>query len=164
VSVELRASDLKRLIRDLRQLDRQAAKELTTELRAGLAPIVSDVKTMYRGLPSGRGKARRKGGSLRGLLASATRGQVRTSGKETGIRVRTDGRRLPAGMGSLAAMMEGPPRGKRWRHPVYGNREVWVTQPSPARFFPTVARHEDDFRRRAESAVSQAIARFDRGR
>jgi hypothetical protein len=162
--VELRdTGDLKRLIRDLRQLDREVAKQLTKELRGAVAPITSDVRSMYRGLPS-RGRRGRKDPPLRQLLASATRGQVRTARKDTGIRVRVDGRRMPPGMRSLPAMVEGPPEGKPWRHPVYGNRNVWVPQRSPGRFYPTVQRHEDDFHRRASSVVNQAVAWFDRGR
>jgi hypothetical protein len=165
VQGELRdGGDLKRLIRDLRQLDRQVAKDLTRELRGAMAPIVADVRSMYRGLPSAGRRRRRPGPSLRTLLAKAARGQVRTSGRQAGIRVATSGRRMPAGMGSLPAMVEGPPQGKPFKHPVFGNREAWVTQRSPGRFYPTVQRHEDDFRRNVEAAVNQAVAKFNRGR
>src|SRR6266511_1257883 len=126
--VELRdGGDLKRLVRDLRQLDRQAAKELTSEFRGVRRPIVADVRAMYRALPAAS-RRRRPGRPLRSALASATRGQVRTGGmRQAGIRVAASGRRMPPGMGSLPSMVEGPPEGKVWRHPVHGDRQVWVT-------------------------------------
>jgi hypothetical protein len=67
------SGDLKRVTRQLRQQadGKELVKELRTGLRAILVPIRDEVKAAYRSAPSGRGGARRKGGSLRGALAKA---------------------------------------------------------------------------------------------
>jgi hypothetical protein len=157
------AGDLKQLNRQLREVadGKQLRKELTGAIRTVLNPVKTEVQAAYRAGPSGRGKARRKGGSLRGALAKATKVEVRTTGKMAGARVRVDGRKMPPGMGSLPAMYEGE---KRWRHPVFGNPDVWVAQTSHPSFYRTVQPYEDFVGRAIDGIFEGVRAKLERGR
>jgi hypothetical protein len=156
--------DLKRLTRQLR--DQADGKELVKELRTGLRevlnPIRDQVKGAYRSAPSGRGRAGRRGGSLRGLLAKATRVEVRTTGKMAGARLRVDGRKMPSRAKAIPAYWEGYKR--PWRHPVYGNREAWVTQPAHPIFDRIVESHEDDADRKVEQVLDGIRRKLEGGR
>jgi hypothetical protein len=157
VQVTIRdAGDLKAVNRALGQAanGKQLKKELRGRLRDVGRPLVAEVKSAWQSAPSGRGKVRRRGGSLRGNLARATRLEVRLTGKQAGVRVRTDGRRMPDGMKSLPGYAEGVRR-RPWRHPVYGNRDVWVTQQPFPRFYKTVAGPGDE--QRARRACEEAV-------
>jgi hypothetical protein len=162
VQFELRDSgDLKRLAKVLRQHanGREVRKELTDGLRGVLRPIVPQIKAAYLSGPSGRGKARRKGGSLRSQLARTVRLEVRTSGKLAGARIRADGRRMPSGMRALPKAYEGV---KRFRHPVFGNREVWVAQQSHPTFFPAVQPSEAQARQAIDEVVAGVFRKIER--
>lgn len=145
------ASDLKQLAKTIRQHSDAKAlrKELTGGLREELRPVVQAVKANYAG-----------GKHLRPALRKATRMEVRTAGKLTGVRVRVDGRRMPSGMGSLPAMHEGV---ERWRHPVFGNRDVWVSQAPRPSFYQTVQRFEPQVQRRMDEIATQIIAKIEQG-
>lgn len=150
------SGDLKAISRALRkQADgKRLRAELTKELRQAARPLVPKVKAAWRSAPSSRGKATRRGGSLRGQLAKATRVEARLTGKQAGVRVRTDGRRMPDRMKALPGYVEGV-RQRPWRHPVYGNRNTWVTQEPFPRFYDAVAGPGDEVA--ARRAVNQAI-------
>jgi hypothetical protein len=160
------AGDLKAVTRQLRgQADgKELRKELTDAIRTVLNPIKTEVQAAYRAGPSGRGKARRRGGSLRGALARATRVEVRTTGKLAGARIRVDGRKMPPRLGSIPAMYEGRPRGTPWRHPVFGNRDVWVAQQSHPTFYRTVEPYEDFAGRAVDGILEGVRAKLERGR
>jgi hypothetical protein len=145
--------DLKAVTRQLRaQADgKELVKELRTGLRAAITPVRDEVKAAYRASPSTRSAAGRRGRSLRGVLARATRVEVRTTGKLAGVRLRVDGRKMPDQMRALPAYREGEKR--PWRHPVYGARETWVTQPAWPLFDRTVERHEPE----ADRAVDEVL-------
>jgi hypothetical protein len=156
------SDDLRRLNKQLRQQadGKELVKELRTGLREVLVPIRDQVKAAYRSAPSGRGKAGRRGGSLRGLLAKATGVEVRTTGKMAGARLRVDGRKMPPGMRSLPAYWEGYKR--PWRHPVHGDRDTWVTQQAHPTFDRTVEPHEDDARRAVEQVLDGVRRKLER--
>jgi hypothetical protein len=167
VRVELvDTGDLKAVRRELRRASngKELAKELGGAMRDVLRPIRDDVKAAYLAAPS-KGRPRRRGGpSLRSLLAKATKMEVRTTGKLAGARIRTDGRKMPAGMGSLPAMWEGPPQGKRWRHPVFGDTETWVAQRSTPTFHRTVEPSETQARAEIERVVGRIFDKIERAR
>jgi len=146
-------NDLRRISGELRRMDdREVTKRFRKELRAAAAPLVPRVRSSIRSIPSGRGYTP---DGLRGSLARATRLEVKTTGKQAGVAIRVDGRKMPSHMRSLPSMVEGK---KRWRHPVYGNRENWVTQ-TPHPYFYSVLRTAGPASRRAVSRVLDGITR-----
>ncbi|MEU0039103.1 hypothetical protein [Streptomyces sp. NPDC006333] len=141
-TVRLRsAGELKRISRELRSLgDRELKKRFSKELRAEAKPLVPAVKAAIRQVPS---KRPYRSDGLRGRLAKAVKLEVKTSGRQAGVRIRMDGRKMPDKQGSLPRLVEGEGvlRGRRvdtrWRHPVYG-QDRWVQQPPKPFFYKTV--------------------------
>jgi hypothetical protein len=157
------SGDLKAISRALRQHadGKELRKQLVRELRSEIAPMVAQVKAAWRSAPS-RGRRGRAGPSLRSLLARATSGQVRLTGKEAGVRIRTDGRRFPTGMRALPTYAEGTK--PRWRHPVFGDRTNWVPQAPFPRFFAAVQPDQARARRGVERAVAAIFRQIARAR
>jgi hypothetical protein len=157
------SGDLKRLAKALRaQSDgKQLRRELTQGLRGVLRPLVPQVRAAYRAGPSRGGRRRRPGPGLRALLASSVRTEVRLVGRVAGARIRADGRRMPTGMKALPRYWEGANR-RPWRHPVHGNRAVWVAQPSHPAFYQAVRPAEAAARREVERIARQVAAKLER--
>ncbi|MEV6791243.1 hypothetical protein AB0M87_04410 [Streptomyces sp. NPDC051320] len=89
-------------------------------------------------------------------MSRATRLEVKKSGKNAGVAIRVDGRKMPDRQGSLPAYMEGTK--PRWRHPVFGNQEVWVQQP-PHPYFYRVMRAQGPKSRKAVNKVIDGITK-----
>lgn len=153
-SIGLRhGNDLRRISRELRaQGDGQVTKKFRKELRAAARPLVPKVRASIRQIPSKRSYS---ASGLRGQLAKATRLEVKTSGKSAGVAIRVDGRKMPSHMKSLPSMAEGK---KRWRHPVFGNRDVWVNQ-TPHPYFYDVVRAAGPASRKAVNRVLRDITK-----
>jgi hypothetical protein len=154
VTIGLRDSgDLRRIGRELRNMDdKELKKRFRKELRAAAAPLVPKVRQSIRSIPSSRSYSP---GGLRGALSKAVKLEVKTAGKQAGVAIRVDGRKMPAHMKSLPSMVEGK---KRWRHSVFGHREVWVNQGSEPYFYHVV-RVAGPASRRAVNKVLDGISR-----
>ena len=154
MTIELRRSrDLQRISRELRGMDSpELKKRFRKELRAAAAPLVPKVRSSIRSIPSNRGYSP---DGLRGALAKAVKLEVKTAGRQAGVAIRVDGRKMPSHMKSLPSMVEGK---KRWRHPVFGNREVWVTQEAHPYFYSAL-RVAGPASRRAVIRVLDGISR-----
>jgi hypothetical protein len=160
VQIELLdTGDLKALNKALKAHEdgKELRKQLSKELRAAVRPMVPAIRAAWLAAPShGHDTAtrgRQGAPDLRKLLARSTRAQVRLTGKEAGVRVRTDGRKMPDRMKSLPAYAEGIK--PRWRHPVFGNRDAWVTQRPFPRFYATARPDEARAREAVEAAVDK---------
>jgi hypothetical protein len=141
-------------------------KQLGKQLRSEIRPMVRAVKAAWLAAPSeghgGSSRERLGQPDLRRLLAKATAGQVRFTGKEAGVRVRTDGRKMPSGSKKLPAYAEGIAR-RPWRHPTFGE---WTTKtknqrPFP-RFFEAVQPDESRARQACEQAVGVVLTKIAR--
>jgi hypothetical protein len=125
--------DLRRVTRGLalmadgKELRKRFVKEVGKEVR----PLANEVRRAYRAAPSQNQPNPAGRGDLRRLMARATTTTVRTSGRQAGVTLRVDGRRMPPGMGGVPAMYEGR---RPWRHPVFGQRQTWVRQDARATF------------------------------
>lgn len=157
------AGDLKRVAKALKQAadGKTLRKELTGELRGQANPMVGRVQAAWLSAPSGghggSTRARRGQPDLRKLLAKATRAQVRFTGKEAGVRVRTDGRKMPDRMKALPGYAEGIRR-RPWRHPIFGEWKANTkNQPPFPRFYATVQPDEAAARRACEQAVDKVF-------
>lgn len=125
--------DLRRVARQLRAHGdaKVIRREMTKALREGTKPAVVNVKAASLALPAKSGKST----GLRRRMAAATSAQVRTAGRNPGVKVRV--RR--ARMGDQASLPKVTNEGV-WRHPVFGDRETWVTQTSRRGWFDTANR------------------------
>lgn len=141
--------DLRRLSRDLRKLSdgKELAKAFRKEVRVEAKKIQAEVRAGYKSAPGWSGPRRRSGGSLRSMLARATTIQVRTS-RRPSVSIGVRGSKMPDGMKAIPTYYEGI---KPWRHPVYGNRGTWVSQPGT----PVFTRIVPKSRRRVQRAVGR---------
>lgn len=122
VSVDQQA--LQALTRALNQEDdgKKLRRDLAKNIRQALDPAVDDIKSAlmsfgHSGLPA-------VGGGLGEAIAKGVRAEARLSGQSTGARIRM--RRTPGIRGFTHAPRRlNSPKG--WRHPVFGNRETWVS-------------------------------------
>jgi hypothetical protein len=132
MSFQLRSGrDLARISRELRRMDdRELLKRYRRELRAAARPLVPAVRASIRQIPSKRPYT---AAGLRGQMARATGLEVKTTGRQAAVIIRVDGRKMPPKAKAVQAYMEGIK--PRWRHPVYGNRNVYVQQPPHPYFF-----------------------------
>lgn len=156
------AGDLKRLNRQLGEVagGRELRKELRTGLRDVLRPVAAEVKAAYRARAGRRRRGQRR--ALHRLLAGVVRVEVRTSGRLAGARIRVDGRKMPDQMKSLPAYVEGYK--PRWRHPVFGDRDVWVAQAADPLFDRTVEPHEPAATRAVDKVLADVRDKLERSR
>lgn len=100
-------------------------------------------------------KADRRGGSLRQAVARSLRIVARDSGYKVGVRIKTEGSRLPEDQRYLPRGLDSA---KGWRHPVFGTDE-WVTQYGnpPGWFLSTAGAHGPMASRRLQAVVQKYI-------
>lgn len=132
---------------DATQLDlfvdemRKVPKDMRRQVRAAIVKATTDIRNDM---------ARRASWSTRIPGAIGVRvafGQARTT-------IRVDAKRAPH-----ARPYEGVGRGASFRHPVYGNYDVWVSQGVRPFFFPAVRDHRKATRDAVERAVYEALPR-----
>lgn len=146
--------DLTRIVRELRAMDdKQVLKRFRKELRTASRPLVPAVRASIRQIPS---KRPYRADGLRGQMSRATGVQVKTTGKQASVIIRVDGRKMPPKAKAIQSYMEGLK--KPWRHPVYGNREVWVQQ-EPHPYFYKVMRAAGPRARLAVNRVMDQTSR-----
>lgn len=128
------------LARELGKVPAELRKELRPKLRAGADHIVRDMRS-------------RAGYSSR--IPSAIRMSVSFSARSGGITIRVDNRRAPHARPLELGNHGG--RASSFRHPVFGNRDVWVTQPTRPFFFPAVKAGRAELRRHISDAVRASL-------
>lgn len=121
----------RKFLADLRRLAPRVRKELTRNMRALLDPIAAAAK-------QNAGWSSRIPASIAKTVAA----------NRVGLRVR--GSKAPHGR-----PYEGL-TGASFRHPVFGNREVWVSQAARPFLKPAVDAHRDEFMKAASDAVDEA--------
>ena len=114
-------------------------KELNRSLRAAAKPLIPKARAeALRRLPS-------KGGLAKQVSKEPMRVQVRTGATTAGVRIvvgRKQGGARAANRGFI-------------RHPVFGNREVWVDQKVPADWFDEpLTKSAPEVRRALEGAMN----------
>ena len=146
---------LRRVARDIRQFEdgREMRKRLRAELKSAVTPIVQAEKRAVLALPSKGQSSRRGRRSLRRDIARATQARIRMSGPRAGALVWVNPRRMPPGKANLPGYLEGVRPFQRWRHPVFGDTDTWVTQQPRPWFYRTAARYENDVERAAVRAI-----------
>lgn len=125
-----------RAVRDeLQREDRRARERLGAELRNAMAPVVADVRSQALALRSNGSKHT----GMRTRLAAGVRAEA------NGNNVRVVAASPGPGMDALPRGFDNGPKG--WRHPVFGNRDVWVQQRGGSWFRDPIAKHHDPIER-----------------
>jgi hypothetical protein len=99
-------------------------------------------------LEKARERAERRGAGLRETIAAGVRLQINASG----IRFIASSARLPESQRTLPRHLDSE---KGWRHPVFGNRDNWVTEHGGPWFAETIKPHAPDFRAAVVDAMEE---------
>lgn len=124
-------------------------RDLARRLRQAVEPAVSEAKGRVLAMDSGG--LRGDGGSLRAAVAAKVGAQALLSGKRAGVRVRARKSGMPRGFANAPKRLNSD---KGWRHPVFGNRDTWVSQVGAPNWF------DDPMQARVgeyQAAVRQAV-------
>lgn len=109
--------------------DGQLRRDAVNELQAASRPVLGAVRASvlsasFPVVPPGDGATPSKG--LRERLAAAT--HVDPLGQGNGVRFQVEYGEVDPKWGRRLAMLTDVELAPRWRHPVFGNRNYWVTQ------------------------------------
>lgn len=132
-------------------------RDLGEKLRAAVRPAAEESK---RSLLSMHSAGLSHGGeSLRADVARRVSVSARLAGGDPGVRVKV-GWGGPRGFYTAARRLN---RAAGWRHPVYGDREIWVHQTGKPEWFEAPLRaHRDDYRDAVLSAMRDMAERIAR--
>lgn len=147
--------ELKELGANLRKIEggKDLRKELVREIRDAAGPARNEARRAIKAMPSAG--TRRGGRSLRSAIAQKVKIEARPTGRYVGARVSVGATE------STRGFTQAPRRtnSKSWRHPVFGNRNKWVSQRGqPDWFDGTMQSNRPRFR----NAVTGAIDDFSR--
>lgn len=114
---------LVRLAANLKKAEPELRKQLLRQIREAGKPVAVDMKAGLRAtFPNAGGFASRAARVPIGI-------RTRTTGKAAGVRLQASGKKGAATSRTLMSMDESG----AFRHPLYGNRKVWIAQTySPA--------------------------------
>lgn len=164
--IEIDASQFVSFYKAVSKIDPELKKALRKQLLSKTEPIVNDVRQAALSIPASReaGMTRKKKGvslGLRASIASSVKSDFNGTGNGAVVNIRVSRTRFMAvsgKAGSLPARMEG--RG-RWRHPVFGNKNVWVQQKSHPFLWTTVMKHQQEFIDAVSSSVDETMQALD---
>jgi hypothetical protein len=164
-------SEYRKLAKELRKAGKtDLRKQLRKQIADAGRPVLDDVKAAVRDMPvTSRGgggaqrrrfnvarasterakaSAARRGAGLRSTIASATKLQITAKG----VRFVVQSSKLPADQRTLPRHLDSE---KGWRHPVFGDRDVWVTQKGRPYFGSTIKRKAPAFRKAIVDAMEK---------
>lgn len=158
------SAEFKAFYKAMTKVDPEVKKSIRKRLMDAAKPIVEEVKQAELNIPATReaGATRKKKGEtlgLRAALANATKADFNGTSKGAAVHIRVSTTKFMAASGrprTLPYYMEGR-RKRAWRHPVFGNRDVWVAQSSHPFLAPTVLQHKEKFAKEVTEAVMDAL-------
>lgn len=158
------SEQLKRLSRDLKGAPRELRLGLRKQIRDAGKPVVADLRraTLAVDVRAPGGDQLFNTPTHRAGLRSSVARATGLSQTTRGIRIRVSNSLLAkTHPPNLAKYLDGTlNRYRTWRHPVYGNREVWVQQFGEPYFFVTIRKHTKTFRRACFKAMEDTAARI----
>lgn len=135
--------DGKALKRDLARNLREAVRPAVDEIKAGAEKIKSGSRSSVR--PTKKKPMAESAISLGAAIARSINVSVRTKGRSADVRIGARKSGMPRGFTNAPKRVNA----QSWRHPVYGDRDVWVAQVGNPRFFDDPPRREHERYRRA---------------
>ncbi|MFF0510955.1 hypothetical protein [Streptomyces sp. NPDC004250] len=155
--LELTPTNLRNISRALRAEEdgKELRKELTRNMREALKPGAAQAKSAIMSMAS---TTPHDGPALKTSIARKIRPEVRISGKFPGAKIKAFKTK------NLRNFPNAPKRTNRasgWRHPVYGNREVWVQQTGKADWFDRAFEGQDaHYKRQVQFALADMVNRI----
>lgn len=127
-------------------------KELAKNMREALKPGAQQAKNSVMAMVSVKGATP----SLRTSIAKKIRPEVKLGGRWSGARVKAFKTK------NIRGFPNAPKRTNRasgWRHPVWGDRENWVTQRGKLEWFDRAFQGREGIYRQAAEAAMEDMAR-----
>lgn len=118
--------------RELRTMSREVRREIRPRIRKAAEPMVAEARS-------------------NASWSSRIPGAIRLSNTRRGVSIRVNQKRAPH-----ARPYEGIRGGATFRHPVFGNRDRWVSQATRPFLDPAVARHRGRVRSELLKLVEDA--------
>lgn len=148
---------LQSLVRAIRAEEdgKELRKELAKNLRTELKPAAALAKSGIMSMPS-RGVGPGHSPGLRSSIARKIRPEVKLGGNWSGARVKAFKTRNVRGFPNAPKRTN---RSKGWRHPVFGNTDVWVDQHGMENWFDNAFEGQADKYRQAIQDAMEAMAR-----
>ncbi|GGZ80246.1 hypothetical protein ACFOOM_07565 [Streptomyces echinoruber] len=146
---------LQALVRALRAEEdgKELRRDLAKNMRAALRPAAAEAKSAIMAMSSsGPGVSP----ALRSSIAKKIRPEVKLGGRWSGARVKAFKTR------NVRGFPNAPKRTNRpggWRHPVFGDRDRWVTQHGKLRWFDDAFEGREHTYRQAVLDAMEAMAR-----
>lgn len=106
------------------------------------------------------GRRAEKMSSLRQSIAAAAASQVSASDKKTALAFRIKASTLPPSQRKLPRRWDKP---SGWKHPVFGNRNIWVKQTGHPYFAPTISKNKSQVTTGVVSAMTAAAEKIVKG-
>jgi hypothetical protein len=129
-------------------------RDLSKSLRQAMEPLKHQVIGNLLGLDDTSPAAGTL--SLRQSLVPLVKAQGRLSGRSTGARLRVGAKGAARGFDHAARRLN---RAKGWRHPLFGNREVWIEQrATPVEWFDSATRKSHGEMRKAVLSAMEDMA------
>lgn len=113
------AAALAKLARDLKSADRLLRRGMAKRVRRAAGPVAD--------------LARAKAAEVSPKVARTIKVRSRLSGPTARVEIISDASRMPAGHEALPGLLENGNAGRAgavFRHPVFGDKERWVSQPT----------------------------------
>lgn len=142
---------------------RDGPKELERELRRQYRTAARDAAAKTQAAITGASS--KHAGPLREEIAQTVSvSLLKRAGTGLTVAISSIGSRMPDGKHNLPAYADAAtPRWARWRHPVWGNEEVWVSQNWPSArgwFTDTLQGQRDALAAACRRAVDEAAAKL----
>jgi len=155
--LELTSSNLRNVSNALKAEEdgKELRKELTKNMREALKPGAARAKSSIMSMAS---TTPHSGPALKTAIARRIRPEVRITGKFPGAKIKAFKTK------NLRNFPNAPKRTNRasgWRHPVYGNREVWVQQTGKVKWFDRAFEGEQaHYKRQVQFALADMVNRI----
>lgn len=167
-AIEMDPKEFIKFYKVVSQIDPELKKALRKQIMIATKPIVEDVKQAALAIPGTReaGTGRKKRGETLGLrasLANAAKADFNGTGRGAVSHIRISTTKFMAASGrprTLPYYVEGR-RKRKWRHPVYGNKEKWVEQRPHPFLMVTVLKHKEEFINSVSKAVDDTFDLID---
>lgn len=132
---------------------KQLRKDLAKNMREALKPGAAEAKSSIMAMSSA---GLRTGPALRSSIARKIRLEVKLGGRWSGARVKAFKTK------NIRAFPNAPKRTNRsggWRHPVFGNRDRWVTQQGKIDWFDDAFKGREGVYKEAVEKAMEDMAR-----
>lgn len=156
-SLRIEADEFTSLMRDAKAFDRDLGLRLRRHIRDAAKPIVLDVRRKVLEDPPGD---RPGSAGTRAAIARGVGLRIATGSKGGAVTVAASARALPANRRAMLRAYNS----RQWRHPTFGNRDVWQTQHGNPFFGAAVLAHREQLRAAVEAALNEAAAALGRRR